>query len=51
MLTNAHSVDHATQVKLKHRGRETKYVARILAIGTECDLVRCLRSSTRRFLL
>ena len=38
VLTNAHSVDYATQVKLKHRGSETKYVARILSVGTECDL-------------
>lgn len=38
MLTNAHSVDHATQVKVKHRGSDTKYVAKVLSIGAECDL-------------
>jgi hypothetical protein len=30
------------QVKLKKRGSDKKYVARVLAIGVECDLVgRC----------
>jgi S1-C subfamily serine protease len=38
VLTNAHSVEHHTQVKLKKRGEEKKYVARVLAVGTECDL-------------
>eukprot|EP00899_Mesostigma_viride_P028424 jgi/Mesvir1/8767/Mv02684-RA.2 len=38
VLTNAHSVEHHTQVKLKRRGTDTKYVARVLAIGTECDI-------------
>lgn len=38
MLTNAHSVEHYTQVKLKKRGSDTKYVATVLAIGTECDI-------------
>ncbi|XP_057479114.1 protease Do-like 9 [Actinidia eriantha] len=38
VLTNAHSVEHYTQVKLKKRGSETKYVATVLAIGTECDI-------------
>lgn len=38
LLTNAHSVEHSTQVKVKHRGSETKYVAKVCAIGTECDL-------------
>jgi hypothetical protein len=31
-------VEHHTQVKLKKRGEEKKYVARVLAVGTECDL-------------
>lgn len=38
MLTNAHSVEHYTQVKLKKRGSDTKYLATVLAIGTECDI-------------
>eukprot|EP00252_Welwitschia_mirabilis_P012102 TRINITY_DN2692_c0_g1_i4.p1 TRINITY_DN2692_c0_g1~~TRINITY_DN2692_c0_g1_i4.p1 ORF type:complete len:755 (-),score=151.93 TRINITY_DN2692_c0_g1_i4:281-2545(-) len=38
VLTNAHSVEHHTQVKLKKRGSDTKYLARVLAIGTECDI-------------
>ena len=38
VLTNAHSVAHHSQVKLKHRGSEVKYLARVLSIGSECDL-------------
>ncbi|KAI9078074.1 hypothetical protein K1719_039999 [Acacia pycnantha] len=38
VLTNAHSVEHHTQVKLKKRGSDTKYIATVLAIGTECDI-------------
>ncbi|KAL4579071.1 hypothetical protein LXL04_015206 [Taraxacum kok-saghyz] len=38
VLTNAHSVDHYTQVKLKKRGSDTKYVATVLAVGMECDI-------------
>ncbi|KAJ8452407.1 hypothetical protein Cgig2_006212 [Carnegiea gigantea] len=38
VLTNAHSVEHYTQVKLKKRGSDTKYLAIVLAIGTECDI-------------
>ncbi|RZC53618.1 hypothetical protein C5167_012473 [Papaver somniferum] len=38
VLTNAHSVEHHTQVKLKKRGSNTKYLATVLAIGNECDL-------------
>ncbi|KAI4352701.1 hypothetical protein L6164_006925 [Bauhinia variegata] len=38
VLTNAHSVEHHTQVKLKKRGSDTKYLAKVLAIGTECDI-------------
>jgi S1-C subfamily serine protease len=38
LLTNAHCVDHHTQVKVKRRGSDTKYVARVLAIGVECDI-------------
>ncbi|OIT28536.1 PREDICTED: protease Do-like 9 [Nicotiana attenuata] len=38
VLTNAHSVEHHTQVKLKKRGSDTKYLATVLSIGTECDI-------------
>ncbi|CBI15070.3 unnamed protein product, partial [Vitis vinifera] len=38
VLTNAHSVEHYTQVKLKKRGSDVKYLATVLAIGTECDI-------------
>lgn len=38
VLTNAHCVEHFTQVKLKKRGSDTKYLATVLAIGTECDI-------------
>ena len=38
VLTNAHSVDFATQVKVKRRGSDTKYVAQVLSIAPECDL-------------
>jgi S1-C subfamily serine protease len=38
ILTNAHCVDHHTQVKVKRRGTDTKFVASVLSIGTECDI-------------
>mmetsp|Transcript_23092 Transcript_23092/g.64141 ORF Transcript_23092/g.64141 Transcript_23092/m.64141 type:complete len:556 (-) Transcript_23092:173-1840(-) len=38
ILTNAHSVEHHTQVKLKRRGSDDKYVATVLSVGTECDI-------------
>ena len=38
LLTNAHSVAHYSQVKVKHRGSDTKYLATVLSIGNECDL-------------
>uniref|UniRef100_A0A803L8S4 Protease Do-like PDZ domain-containing protein n=1 Tax=Chenopodium quinoa TaxID=63459 RepID=A0A803L8S4_CHEQI len=38
VLTNAHSVAHYTQVKLKKRGSDNKYLATVLAVGTECDI-------------
>ncbi|KAL0385047.1 UNVERIFIED_CONTAM: Protease Do-like 9 [Sesamum radiatum] len=38
VLTSAHSVQHYTQIKLKKRGSDTKYVATVLAIGVECDV-------------
>ncbi|KAG0592789.1 hypothetical protein KC19_1G280900 [Ceratodon purpureus] len=38
LLTNAHCVEHHTQVKVKRRGDDTKFVANVLAIGPECDI-------------
>ncbi|KAG8488116.1 hypothetical protein CXB51_018266 [Gossypium anomalum] len=42
VLTNAHSVEHYTQVKVKKRGSDTKYLATVLSIGTECDIAAML---------
>mmetsp|Transcript_35789 Transcript_35789/g.90257 ORF Transcript_35789/g.90257 Transcript_35789/m.90257 type:complete len:557 (-) Transcript_35789:239-1909(-) len=38
ILTNAHSVEHHTQVKVKRRGSDEKFVASVLSVGTECDI-------------
>ncbi|KAJ3669654.1 hypothetical protein LUZ60_011604 [Juncus effusus] len=38
LLTNAHCVERSTQVKVKKRGDDTKYVAKVLARGIECDI-------------
>lgn len=38
ILTNAHCVDHHTQVKVKRRGSDSKFVATVLAVGAECDI-------------
>ncbi|XP_051142792.1 protease Do-like 2, chloroplastic isoform X2 [Andrographis paniculata] len=38
LLTNAHCVEHDAQVKVKRRGDDTKYVAKVLARGVECDI-------------
>ncbi|GAB2230322.1 hypothetical protein Drorol1_Dr00014584 [Drosera rotundifolia] len=48
LLTNAHCVEHGTQVKVKKKGDDRKYIAtaciqviglcRFLAIGVDCDL-------------
>ncbi|KAJ8619569.1 hypothetical protein MRB53_028098 [Persea americana] len=38
LLTNAHCVEHGTQVKVKRRGDDTKFVAKVLAKGVECDI-------------
>ncbi|XP_020586865.1 protease Do-like 2, chloroplastic isoform X2 [Phalaenopsis equestris] len=38
LLTNAHCVEHDTQVKVKRRGDDTKFVAQVLARGVECDI-------------
>ena len=51
VLTNAHSVDHATQVKLKHRGSETKVrgaaAARAPARPDATGSVRCTHPGHR----
>jgi len=38
LLTNAHSVEYHSQVKVKRRGDDRKFLANVLAIGTECDI-------------
>eukprot|EP00124_Ichthyophonus_hoferi_P003193 Ihof_evm7s263 gene=Ihof_evmTU7s263 len=38
IMTNAHSVENYTVVKVKKRGSDHKYLAKVLAIGNECDL-------------
>ncbi|OWM78040.1 hypothetical protein CDL15_Pgr018609 [Punica granatum] len=38
LLTNAHCVEHDTQVKVKRRGDDVKYVAKVLARGVDCDI-------------
>ncbi|KAL9263506.1 Protease Do-like 2, chloroplastic-like protein [Drosera capensis] len=38
LLTNAHCVRHGTQVKVKKKGDDRKYIATVLAIGVDCDL-------------
>ncbi|KAK9820002.1 hypothetical protein WJX72_005011 [[Myrmecia] bisecta] len=38
LLTNAHSVEYYSQVKVKRRGDDQKFLAEVLAIGTECDI-------------
>ncbi|KAJ6802789.1 protease Do-like 2, chloroplastic [Iris pallida] len=38
LLTNAHCVEYGTQVKVKRRGDDTKFVAKVLARGVECDI-------------
>eukprot|EP00271_Cylindrocystis_brebissonii_P001037 TRINITY_DN11285_c1_g2_i3.p1 TRINITY_DN11285_c1_g2~~TRINITY_DN11285_c1_g2_i3.p1 ORF type:complete len:771 (+),score=157.38 TRINITY_DN11285_c1_g2_i3:347-2314(+) len=38
ILTNAHCVEHHSQVKVQRRGDESKFAAKVLAIGPECDL-------------
>ncbi|CAL4983626.1 unnamed protein product [Urochloa decumbens] len=39
VLTSAHCVEHHTQVKLKRRDSDTKFLATVLAMGRECDIV------------
>jgi S1-C subfamily serine protease len=38
ILTNAHCVENATVVRIKKRGDDRKFIARVVAIGRECDL-------------
>ncbi|KAK9842029.1 hypothetical protein WJX81_004728 [Elliptochloris bilobata] len=38
LLTNAHSVEYSSQVKVKRRGDDQKFLAEVLAVGTECDI-------------
>jgi S1-C subfamily serine protease len=38
LLTNAHCVEHHTQIKVKRRGDDTRFTATVLAIGEECDV-------------
>lgn len=38
ILTNAHSVEHYTSVKVKRRDSDTKYPATVVSIGNECDI-------------
>jgi S1-C subfamily serine protease len=38
LLTNAHSVEYHSQVKVKRRGDDRKFLAKVLAMGTECDI-------------
>jgi len=38
LLTNAHSVDYHTQVKVKRRGDDRKFLAKVLSIGVDCDV-------------
>jgi len=38
ILTNAHSVTYSAQVQLKRRGDDERFQARVLAVGTECDV-------------
>lgn len=38
ILTNAHSVTYSSQVQLKRRGDDERFTAKVLAVGTECDV-------------
>ncbi|KAI9006818.1 hypothetical protein DFJ74DRAFT_689487 [Hyaloraphidium curvatum] len=38
ILTNAHSVENWTQVRVRRRGSATKYLAQVIAIGRDCDI-------------
>jgi len=38
VLTNAHSVSYYSQVQVKRRDKDRKFLANVLAIGTDCDI-------------
>eukprot|EP00884_Botryococcus_braunii_P000841 jgi/Botrbrau1/10758/Bobra.180_2s0023.1 len=38
LLTNAHAVEHYSQVKVKRRGDDQKFIAEVLSVGTDCDI-------------
>jgi S1-C subfamily serine protease len=38
LLTNAHSVEFHSQVKVKRRGDDQKYLAKVISIGVDCDV-------------
>lgn len=38
ILTNAHSVEHYTSVKVKRRDCDTKFTATVVTVGNECDI-------------
>lgn len=38
IMTNAHCIEWHAQVRVQRRGDDTKYLARVLAVGWECDL-------------
>lgn len=38
ILTNSHCVEYGSQVQVKRRGSDSKYLANIVALGHECDL-------------
>jgi len=37
-LQNAHCVDFGASIKVKRRGSDQKYVAKVEAMGPECDI-------------
>jgi len=45
ILTNAHSVESYSRVELRRRGDSNKYLAKVLAIGKDCDIaLLCIAS-------
>lgn len=38
LITNAHSIEYHSQIKVKRRGDDRKFLARVLAHARECDL-------------
>jgi len=37
ILTNAHCIEWAVQVKVQRRGSDTKHLAKVMCVGWECD--------------